>query len=1056
MKISKFIKGALVLPLIMTAGCVDDAMDRPVSVTEGGDAIEAPYTVDGELMVTRGIPASAAETRLKEAYVLFFYNPLDNPADDLTGLVAYSKVYVKQSTGKLTFDPPADLNPDTDYDVLALGNVADYLPEGVSDMDGLLAKYGGKSRAEVEQTLAIHAGYEVNNRAPGVMPLWGRYVKADDTDTEQPFRFQKETSDAGVVSYKVNGSFRFSRAISRLDVTNLVPGTLDIRWVKVCNYRDGGYVFQDNRLPEESKIVTLTEPSPAPSADAPGDYVSMDGEYDGVQNLKSKLYAFPNYNETCVQNDEKTTCLIIAGYYTDPATDTKDSELTYYRFNYANAGSSQLLKRNYAYTAVIKGVLRRGASDDKTAYNDQSPIFDYDVEDEWDITDDNYASDGDGNFLVVSRSQLVFKGGQSSADCVEVRVSTNPALKWSLVPETKEGADNSKFICERIGTSNALKCGPVEKNEEDYMRCGYWKIVAERVDGRPLKKALEIHLTLQQLTMDNNFKCLQVDGKTGLIQLNASEVSGENTSLSFKVVTGNDLYTWVTSSTDFNSKFGQSAKFSASGGDGSLLTVTLPANLTGAERTATITVSLTPKDPHVPDVTIRITQPKSKALMSVTSNGTPLRNGQLIELDAFQLEAGLPNGVAKAYPISVTTVSDAGDAAYFKYNVKSTFDRFRDLRLYSSDLTKGSSVLLTTADRHASKLTNTNTLFNYNTCTVAEATQPNNDIMTDRTDEMNGMNMGSIFYLNAYRTGPKDGQITGTVTITCYDSRNPNDTKRQQSVSLTVRIKASPAKIYDVLLKGSDGYMYLYPDRGLGASPRVGGTKEAKFYTYLNYYRINDDEAIGRNPSSDKSMEILPYTDYLGHTVSANELSWQVSAKIKDAGSFTRQMIYSWPADNKNIGDGRKYFVTVQQGDPNKVYSPFYNEAAYSAWTDISVTGHNEALLPQLRFSKCRAFVISAVACSNGTPVCCWIHQTMKGPNTADNMYLNYKSLYWIKDHKSGTSSFVGLTHNSFTARDIPNNSTPSKNHYYCVCREYNRKLTAAEVTQYRQYADKF
>lgn len=1049
MKISKIIKGALVLPLLMAAGCVDDMMDRPISVTEGGDAIEAPYTVDGELMVTRGIPASAAETRLKEAYVLFFYNPLDNPADDLTGFVAYSKVYVKQSTGKLTFDPPADLNPDTDYDVLALGNVADYLPEGVSDMDGLLAKYGGKSRAEVEQTLAIHAGYEVNNRAPGVMPLWGRYVKADDTDAEQPFRFQKETSDAGVVSYKVNGSFRFSRAISRLDVTNLVPGTLDIRWVKVCNYRDGGYVFQDNRLPEESRIVTLTEPSPAPSVDAPGDYVAMDGEYDGVQNLKSKLYAFPNYNETCVQNDEKTTCLIIAGYYTDPATATKDSELTYYRFNYANAGSSQLLKRNYAYTAVIKGVLRRGAADDKTAYNDQTPIFDYDVEDEWDITDDNYASDGDGNFLVVSRSQLVFKGGQSSADCVEVRVSTNPALKWSLVPETKEGADNSKFICERIGTSNALKCGPVEKNEEDYLRCGYWKIVAERVDGRPLKKALEIHLTLQQLTMDNNFKCLQVDGKTGLIQLNASEVSGENTSLSFKVVTGNDLYTWVTSSTDFNSKFGQSAKFSASGGDGSLLTVTLPANLTGAERTATITVSLTPKDPHVPDVTIRITQPKSKALMSVTSNGTPLRNGQILEFDAFQKTTGNANGVAVAYPISVNAVSDVEDAQYFQYKVISSFDRFRDLRLYSGPLI-GSSILLKDGDRaHANTaILNANSVFNYATCTLGEATQPNNDIITDRTDVMDGIAMGNGFYLNIYRTGPTDGQITGTITIICYDRRYPNDTKRQQSVSLTVRIKPSVAKIYDVVLKANNGTLWLYPDRGLGASSRVTGKKVADYYTWQTFYRINDD-AGAHNPNMDKSMEIYAYEDYLGNR--SPQLSWQAAQVVK-GGAFQSTTTASWPLDNKNLGDGLVQFVTVQQGDPNQKYSPFYT--ATTNWSNVTGPGHNEFMANSLCFSKCRAFLVSAISCSNGTPVCCWIHQCMKGLCTA---YYSNKStsIYWCNNANSW-SWFAALTHNSFTAQHVAQGGT-SQNYYYCVCRGYVRQLTTtSEQTQYRQYADKF
>ena len=65
------------------------------------------------------------------------------------------------------------------------------------------------------------------------------------------------------------------------------------------------------------------------------------------QEVRAQIYAFPNMVPVVVQNDKATTYLMIAGYYQDGTVNTASNpkqKLTYYRFNMAENGRSQLLR----------------------------------------------------------------------------------------------------------------------------------------------------------------------------------------------------------------------------------------------------------------------------------------------------------------------------------------------------------------------------------------------------------------------------------------------------------------------------------------------------------------------------------------------------------------------------------------------------------------------------------------------------------------------------------------------------------------------------------------
>lgn len=993
---------------LMVCGCTDDINTPSPHPDIPGESLEIPFKVDSDLIPARsGIPANARECNIEEAYALFF------SSDAEAGLLNYKRVSVRQSTKKLGIEPPEGITADTEYKVLLIGNPTLFLTGGQTDFSSVLSGLLHMNRGMVESKLSLYFQDPMTYRNPDRLPMWGRYVSESDNDVEIPFRYSVTTDANGVESYVSTGEFRFSRTVERLDLVNLVPESLDIRWAKVCNYRNSGLAFVDGILPEGSEVVPLTEEHPDPTASAPGDYVAASEMEGGGQEIKESLYAFPNIVQASVQNDRATTCLIVAGYYIDPNTKVKDTNLTYYRFNMANIGEAQLLKRNYVYTAVIKGVKRRGSATDLEAYNDKAPIFIYDVDDEWDVTDDNYVTDGKGNFLILSKTHLTFQGTHSSADKIELKVSTNPELDWKIEPVAVSGNKNSLFTCEKF-TANSLKAGPTTTNPDVYVRMGYYRVVATNKNPNAAPVNLSLNIYLMQLTIDPNFKCLTVDGCTGTVYVTLPPSGG---AIYLPVATGSDLNPWVaTCNKNFVTTFGDNASFLASGGNHADLLIRVDPNVSTASRTANITVRLEPNDPNVPPVILVCTQAPSKQKMILN----PLPQNMHITLNGFSTEIANWNGVVNPEYFSVTML----DPLHYKFNVESSFDKYRDLKLSS-----GSSLENVSYASHP---------------TVAEAAadSPYNDKLT-------GLDPGTRVYLNPFRTGPGDGTITGTIKVTAYDTRDPNNASKKEVQTITVQIVTPPTRIDDVVIYYSTGGTYwLFPDRSLGMRSRINDPSKrvvAKFFHPYDYVKINHDSGV-EVPYYNTDFNDLPGTDYLNVT-HANPTNYGVNAASGNAGN-----------KKYNLTTPTGYLAPVQEFlkrhlDSSKRYSPFYTSTTDASWVLPGPTIWNWMATHNIVFSKWRCFAVSDV--KGSVPVCCWIQYPTKSKlwnynySYGNNNYINLAMACYLPAYNStyGHGQILCIDHYHFRAAAV----VQGGGDLWVAVRPV-RQLTSAEVNTYKTY----
>lgn len=754
---------SLLAAVIALGGCTDeDTALRGNAPEAPSREVSIPYQVQGEVLESRGVAALSHEKRLERAYILLF--------DDRSGEYAgYAAVNVPAGKRTLSFSLPENASFDTPYRVLAMGNADYYAQEGQASFATVLADFTG-DYATAKRSLEAHFAGKMTATSPEVLPMFGTFVNADGDDST--LTFHQEGENQTVV--EADSYFYFSRAVVRVDLLNLVGGLLRIEKVKVVNERTSGLFFADG-----INVGSIAE-------FAPGDagYVEVTDKENTTERLTGALYTFPNMVNTTVQNDRVTTALMIAGYYFDTTTGEYDSELTYYRFNLANIGEAQLLKRNYMYRATIKGVSRRGASDEQTAYNDAAPIFKYNLDEEWEATDNNVATDEDGNFLIVNKSHITFDGEANSADFVELRVSTNPELEWHAEWVAEAGHSNEHFMFEKL-SSEAVKCGPLDVNHTEYVRYGYLRIVA--VNAKSGKK-LELPIYLVQLSTQNNVKTLTVNGATGTLTQTLDPMGG---TVILKVVTGSKLNQWTASDDGtFTGWDTQGISFTRTGSTNTYLELTFPANITGTARTAIITVKLTDDDGgKVLPVTLNLEQAPSSQLMDIIN----FPEGGVLTIECLSLDAGNPNGVVNQRNFIVRLTDER-----YRYRVTTDFDKDRDL------------VLSEGAHRGVGSV---------NPATASHPADADGKAKVNKDDKLEGLSNNSQFWINPFRTGPGDPTIIGTVTIEAY---NPDDpAARTETRSFSVRLTSQEVDINDVYLKDTQGKWWMVADRNYGCAART-------------------------------------------------------------------------------------------------------------------------------------------------------------------------------------------------------------------------------------------
>lgn len=900
MKCLRYIMMSL-LPLL-GAACSDDYSDP--ATNHGSNRLSVPYRVDGEMSLSRGMIALDHEKAVDHAYILFFEESGDNANNYATS------ARMASSGSRLEFPIPEDLKPDTRYLTLVVANADSYLPSGMTDFNAHLSDLTkdmtDKSRENFAAVLTAHYAGHLTATNPGLLPMWGRFT--DNSGKETAFTFSRSGGEA----VTCDGEFFFSRSLSRIDMLNLVPDKLEVAYVKVCNYRDAGLIFHDGL--NAGSVVTLKKASDAPKGDGSDGYITVNAPDAGknVQRLEASLYAFPNVVNTCVQNDRSTTCLIIAGYFTEDGKE-RDTELTYYRFNLANVGESQVLKHNYAYTAVIKGVKRRGASTDYGAYDDKMPIFEYDVDDEWQITDDNYVSDADGNFIVVSKSHLTFSGEASEAENIELRVSTSPKMTWELEAVNEPGNENDKFQWSKL-SDEALKVGPRENNATQYVRFGYLEVVATNSETG---KQVRMPIYLQQLTLKYDIKMLTVNGNTGTF---TQELPPSGGAVYLRVVTGGNTNNWVAVDVDNEiESWDKDATWTKRGGNNTELMISVPANISGNERTATLRISLDPKDDNVLPVTILLHQGTSDQWFAIS----PQPGADGVSIDAFSTIAGYPNGVvpgtSRGFRVTLTNKS-------YRFKVTTSFNQGRDVRLSKNVNLEG---------RNA---------------------QSTHEEFTP--EPLEDLESGTMFYINPFRTGPNDPTIKGTVTVTVYDPANPTIAKEE---TFGVNITSGPSLLYDVVIDD-----ILVADRNIGHQSRMTG-EDGKPFMVRNFYESDmvkiyssgADLAENINSSyNDSGKRYDPGSDWNEgngekiYTTSENQIS-AVFGKLSNAA------VDWW----------KNYHL-----DPEQTFSAFYKTD--TKW-NIPSTSQMEKIKNNVRFSKWRIFLVSDIGEGIvNMPVVCWLHQT--------------------------------------------------------------------------------
>lgn len=938
-------KIALAGILAMSLAACNDGVEFPSNVADFDGNLTVEYEIDGEMPLSRGVPADPGETKLEKMYVLFF------DKEDNERFVNYKPVGVMPGKNTVSFDAPQGIDNDKDYRLLIVGNADPYCTSG--DYAETLRTLTG-SYADIAGSLKAERKDAVTKGAPGLLPMYGEYVDADGE--EVCFRISADDEGKTVVSSK--GKFFFSRALCRFDILNLVPDRLDVVCARVVNDRDAGLFFMDGLNPGNQKELM---PTTAPSG---GGYMPVTRQPDkdnnrNTQHLEGSLYAFPNALNTSVVNDIHTTALMIAGYFTDD-DGKKDSELTYYRFNLANAGEAQMLQRNFCYRATIKGVVRRGEDNEKDAYNGTSPVFVYDVDEEWGTDNDNVASDGDGNFLIVNKTHLTFGVDANEADFVDLRISTNPELTWVAQWVEEQGHENGKFSCEKV-SNQVMKVGPNEKNETPYVRYGYLKIVATNPKSG---KKLEMPIYLMQLSVLNNVKTLTVNGNTKEFTQEMNPMGG---SVSLKVVTGSMGNMWKASEDDNYFINWQGCKFTGEGDNNNDLEIVMSANTTGKTRTATIIVRLVDNDfnpdgsKKVPDVAINIVQEPSTQLLDIInypSSGT-------LELDCFSTAAGNGNGVVQQRDFSV----ELTDPKNYYFKVESTFDKARDLCIsYGSHRGIGSS----------------------NPAYASHPADANGEPLV-QTDAFADKEMGT-FWINPFRTGPNDPTITGQIIVTAYPHRNGDyknlsdeefaklPTERR---AFTVKLKSKPVEINDVVVFNDATQEYhIIADRNYGAPCRT--SNEGKIITSMHY---DADKAVsihGLSPLHTQSR-------FLGITL---DLVYGQAYQTDERNYITKAEAESrWYDTNKQNGgfyaiEGKwKPMSSIGECDQ----SGYYNTPVPNEYTDFYPK--------KFRMSKGRGFFISDFKNNDGKNVCCWMPTPATGYITTDYDYNwngRVKSVIWI------------------------------------------------------------
>ncbi|MDE6479979.1 MAG: hypothetical protein K2L45_06875 [Muribaculaceae bacterium] len=430
------------------SGCADDLHNRNIFDCGAGDAV-IRFSVEN-VVLTRDTDTQDMESAVDHAYLLFYAE--DASIDTGIPISAVRAEADADFSGKLKFKMPLRLQPNTDYQLLAIANADNYVPAGFNNFGEYIESWCGKASETEYSPMLLYHSAPITSESVENLPMSG------GVEGNSVFRFSLDNG-----TYNISASLSFRRKVARIDVANIVKDGFKVEGVLLCNWRDAVSASSSNLMLGNSLGSVHGISSDDNSSD--DKFIKMpDADESGIQKLDNMLYCFPSISYDSYIGDKESTALIIKAKF------GSDAQSTYYRVNVGAKGNVSEVKANTKYLVTIQSVKGSGAPTPEEAYSStESPIVLSVVED-WDLEVSNFAMDDKGNFIVVSRGFVEFEGNDT--DNVEIGILTSKGLSWTAeyLPDNEDSASafsvssisNSIFICPNAAneTENAFsgKC----------------------------------------------------------------------------------------------------------------------------------------------------------------------------------------------------------------------------------------------------------------------------------------------------------------------------------------------------------------------------------------------------------------------------------------------------------------------------------------------------------------------------------------------------------------------------------------------------------------------
>ena len=484
--------------------------------------------------------ATGSENAISEIGLMFY----DTGTDAYVANVVVEVNSSGEPTGQADFVTPKPLLENTTYKVLAFAKGS--------------AQFSGDQTMENYLTSCASKDYEK-------MKLDASIGNLQRIST--PLSFCGETTFINRGEQVSPISVVLTRSVAKVTLRNGARN-LHIKWAKTAMYRSEGYLYHQQLYP--GRIIHGDE--------------GVTGVSPSAQYIGERLYAYPNMVGVTKQNDDKTTCLLVAAYYNADGdwagTPPVGSKLTYYRVNIARgSGSSQLLKRNNVYNVNINSATGAGSETEDEALGAPDNKLNTSINDWEEDNDGAVITDPNGNYLRISDTNVIMQPAANETKTVTIDVKSSTYWRATV----KSGADLFSAVPDPAN-SNKLIITTLKDGHPTETQRGVIEIKVYSITTEQELTSLTTSINLMQFPKSMEILTLAVDGKIVPFEITAPKTGGN---YFYEVITGSSSKKWVAVGEGDVSSW---VEFTKTGGNGSLLNIKVNRNGV-TDRFGTVTVS---------------------------------------------------------------------------------------------------------------------------------------------------------------------------------------------------------------------------------------------------------------------------------------------------------------------------------------------------------------------------------------------------------------------------------------------------------------------------------